>query len=155
MYYCLEKNTNTQNRAFHQWIPNNLNLRDSKYSYIGNHRINHYKYHHWRRWSYHHIRLKSSQIRSATCSKRSSPVPGVTRLALSDGTFGLSIFQKCIPIKPQILRFFYRKQGFPLLKPSHIRSARCCKRLSPVPDANRRALPDAMFRFPIFQSVFH
>ena len=61
---------------------------------------------------------------------------------------------KCIPIKPQILQFFYRKQEFPLLKPSHIRSGRCCKRSSPVPDATRRALSDGMFGFSIFQSVF-
>ena len=60
---------------------------------------------------------------------------------------------KCIPIKPQILGFFYRKQGFPLLKPSHIRSERCSKRSSPVPDVTRRALSDGMFGFSIFSSV--
>ena len=57
---------------------------------------------------------------------------------------------KRIPIKHQILRFFYRKQGFPLLQPSHIRSGRCSKRSSPIAGASRRALLDGMFRFSIF-----
>ena len=61
---------------------------------------------------------------------------------------------KCIPIEPQILRFFYRRQGFPLLKPSHILSGRCSKRFSPVPDVTRRALFDGMFGSSIFYSVF-
>ena len=54
---------------------------------------------------------------------------------------------KCIPTKPQILEFFYRKQGFSLLKPFHIRSARCSKRSNPVPDVTGRAPSDGMFGF--------
>ena len=60
---------------------------------------------------------------------------------------------KCIPIKPQIMWFFYRRQGFSLLKPSHIRSERCSKRSSPVPGVTRRALSDGMLGFSIFPSV--
>ena len=61
---------------------------------------------------------------------------------------------KCIPIKPQILQFFYRKQEFPLLKPSHIRLGRCSKRSSPVAGVKGQTLSDGMFGFSIFQSVF-
>ena len=58
---------------------------------------------------------------------------------------------KCIPIKLQILGFFYRKQWFPLLKPSYIRSERCSKRPNPVSGVIRRALPDSIFGFSISQ----
>ena len=61
---------------------------------------------------------------------------------------------RCIPIKLQILGVFHQKQGFPLLKPSHIRSERCSKSSSPVPGLTRRALSDGMFGFSIFPSVF-
>ena len=61
---------------------------------------------------------------------------------------------KCIPIKFQILRFYHRKQRFPLLKPSHIRSERCSNRSIPVADVTRRALSDGTLRFSIFESVF-
>ena len=60
---------------------------------------------------------------------------------------------KCIPTKPQILGFLYRKQGFSLLKPFHIRSERCSKRSSPVLGVTRRALSDGMLGFSIFPSV--
>ena len=98
--------------------------------------------------------LKSSHIRSERCSKRSSPVSGVTRRALSDATFRFSIFASVFHIKSQILGFFCRKQRFSLLKPSHICSERCSKRHSSVPGVIRRALSDSMFGFSIFQSVF-
>ena len=60
---------------------------------------------------------------------------------------------KYIPTKLHILRFFYRKQGFPLLKPSHIRSERCSRRSNPIPGVTRRALSDGMLGFSIFPSV--
>ena len=63
----------------------------------------------------------------------------------------ISNIPKGISIKPKILPFFYRKQGFALLEPSHIRSRRCS---NSVPGASRRALFDGMFGFSIFQSVF-
>ena len=60
---------------------------------------------------------------------------------------------KMISIKPKILGFFYEKQGFPLLKRSHIRSARRCKRFREVPGEIRRDLSDGMVGFWIFPSV--
>ena len=64
--------------------------------------------------------LKPSHIRCESCSKRSISVADVTRRAFLRHVRILDI-PKCITIKLQILRFFYRKQGSPLLKPSHIR----------------------------------
>ena len=98
--------------------------------------------------------LKPSHIRSERCSKRSSPVPGVKTQALSDGMFRIFDIPKCIPLKPQIQRFFYQTPGYQLLKPSHIRSEWCSKRPSPVHGAKRRDLSDGTFRFLIFPSVF-
>ena len=49
--------------------------------------------------------------------------------------------------------FLCRKQEFPLLKPSHIRSGRRSKHSNPVPGVTGRALSDGILGFSIFPSV--
>ena len=113
-----------------------------------------------------YIKSKTAQVKLGSYSTKTVPYsfskvfrafhPGSRCNPTSSIRCHVQIFDipNYIQIKPEILGFFHRKQGFPLLKPSHIRSARCPKRSSPVPGLTRRVLSDGMFGFSIFQRVF-
>ncbi len=80
--------------------------------------------------------LNPAKIRSGTCSKCSSPVPGATRWALSNGVFGFSIPQT---VRGKFPKYYRKGQTYPL-NPAKIRSGTCSKCSSPVPGATRWAL---------------